>query len=291
MGDKKDKKNKKNKNSGLSTGQKVALGGAAAIALAGVAAVGTTAVGVGGYKIYKSQQGQDQDKSPMKLYAHVHSARNLQAADKKGTSDPYCVLTQGHVSIKTKPISKNLNPVWDERLEMGVYEKDLMAGELQVQVYDKDMLADDSLGSVRIPLSTIPHGTPKEFNLNLTGGSKKSNNGVVKMYLHFGPAQGGHPPQGGFSQQGHPQQGFPPQGQPYPQQGGYPSQQGYPPNPYGSQPQRDVQGYPPSSPYGSQAHPQNPYGGGSAPYGSQPPQNPYGSQVPPQGSPYGSQTP
>lgn len=83
--DKKDKdKKKKNKNSGMSTGQKVALGGAAAIALAGVAAVGATAVGVGGYKIYQSQQGEAQDKSPLKLHAHVISGSNLQAADSGG---------------------------------------------------------------------------------------------------------------------------------------------------------------------------------------------------------------
>ena len=50
---------------------------------------------------------------------------------------------------------------------MGVYEKDLMAGELTIKVYDKDLLADDSIGSTKLPLSSIPHGNPQEFNLKV----------------------------------------------------------------------------------------------------------------------------
>lgn len=50
---------------------------------------------------------------------------------------------------------------------MGIYEKDVMAGELTVKVFDKDLLSDDSLGSAKIPLSSIPHGQPREFNLNV----------------------------------------------------------------------------------------------------------------------------
>merc|ERR1711991_1242330 len=92
------------------------------------------------------------------------------------------------------------------------------------------MLADDSIGSTRLPLSSIPHNQPREFVLNLTGGQSKTNHGTVKMYLHFANAgpQGGHPQQGGYPQQG---------GNPYggPQQGGYPPQGG---SGYGS-------GYPP----------------------------------------------
>ena len=88
--------------------------------------------------------------------------------DNLGTSDPYCVLSQGAVSIKTKVIQKNINPVWDERLEMGIYEKDVMAGELVIKVFDKDMLADDSIGSTRLPLSSIPHNQPREFVLNVS---------------------------------------------------------------------------------------------------------------------------
>merc|ERR1712130_1018483 len=126
---------------------------------------------------------------------------------------------------------------------MGVYEQDLMAGELHVKVFDKDMMADDSIGTTRLPLSQIPHGQPREFSLNLTGGQSKKNDGVLKMYLHFtrdGAPAGGHMPQGGYPPQ---QGGYPPQGD-YPPQGGYPPQHGgYPPQGGYSSPQQP--GYPP----------------------------------------------
>ena len=85
-----------------------------------------------------------------------------------GTSDPYAALTQGDITIKTKPVTKSLNPTWDERLSMGIYERDVMAGELMIKVFDKDMLADDCIGSARLPLSHIPQHTPKEFIINVS---------------------------------------------------------------------------------------------------------------------------
>merc|ERR1712100_96751 len=164
-----------------------------------------------------------------------------------------------------------------------------MAGELVIKVFDKDMLADDSIGSTRLPLSSIPHNQPREFVLNLTGGQSKTNHGTVKMYLHFANAgpQGGHPQQGGYPPQG----GYPQQGG-YPPQGGYPQQGGYPNDP-NRQLEFPGQGYPPGpggSPYGSQAPPAY----GSAAPGGYPPGpggSPYGSQTPPGGSPYGSAAP
>lgn len=174
-------------NQGWSQNQKIALGVGLGVAAAGVAAIGATAIGVGGYKFYQSHQGSEQDKSPLKLYAHVHSARNLQAADRGSkeltlfflcfvkflifylldTSDPYVVLSQGHIQVKTKTINKNLNPMWDERLDFGVHERDRNTGDLHIKVFDKDTFSDDSLGDVHLPLSQIPEGHAKEFNLNV----------------------------------------------------------------------------------------------------------------------------
>merc|ERR1712063_73247 len=292
----KDKKKDKGTFSNMSTGQKVALGGAAAVALAGVAAVGAVAVGAGGYEIYQNQQGAAQDKSPLQLHAHIHSARSLQAADRGGTSDPYVMLTQNNVSIKTKPIQKTVNPVWDEHLTMGIYEQELMAGELHVKVFDKDMMSDDSIGTARIPLSQIPHGQPREFNVNLTGGQGKQNDGVVKMYLHFArdgaaPAgghapQGGHPHQGGYPPQqgGHPQHGYPSSP---PQQGGYPPQQGGYASGHRSDSSspHDSQGAYPSSPYPPQQSGYPQQGSYGSPYGSDASQASYaqGSYAPQQG--------
>ena len=86
---------------------------------------------------------------------------------KTGTSDPYVVLTQNNMAVKTKPVPKTLNPAWNEYLEMGIYEKDLITGELQIQVFDKDLLTDDSIGSAKLLLSQIPHNNAQEFNINV----------------------------------------------------------------------------------------------------------------------------
>merc|ERR1712137_1012044 len=291
----KDKKDKGKKSSGLTTGQKVALGGAAAIALAGVAAVGATAIGVGGYKIYQSQQGAEQDKSPLKLRIRVVSGHNLIAADSGGTSDPYVVITEGHVSVKTDPMPKTVNPVWNQDLEMGVVEASVHSGkELKLEVFDKDMLSDDNLGRATIPLNAIPLGNPQEFNIPLTGGCKKDNQGSLKLFMHFartgpgGPTPGGAPGEyrdqaqlGGY--QGYPPQGGPPgaYGSGGPPQGAYgsmgrPPQQGYPPQgAYGSMGGPPQQGYPP------QGGPPCAYGSGGPPQGYGAPQQGY----PPQGGP------
>jgi len=202
---------------------------------------------------------------------HVHSARNLQAADRGKTSDPYVVLSQGYISVKTKVIPKNLHPHWDERLEMGVAERDLQMGELHIKVFDKDTLRDDSLGDVRVPLSHIPHNSAKEFNLNLKGGESKINNGVVKIFLHFqrvGPPAGQAPGAGARAMGDY-------------NQGGYP----------GAQPGYGAPGYgaPMGAPgYGSGYPPQGPPMGGAPGYGAPMGAPGYGSGYPSQGPPMGS---
>jgi hypothetical protein len=62
---------------------KMAIGGAV-VGIAALAAAGAVVVGVGGYKVYQSQQGAQQDKSNLKLFIHAHSAQNVQAADGNG---------------------------------------------------------------------------------------------------------------------------------------------------------------------------------------------------------------
>ena len=115
------------------------------------------------------------------LWAHFDSS--------PGTSDPYCIVTVGYVSVKTKVQKKTINPVWDERLTMGVLDKQLEGGQLEIVVMDKDRIgSDDCIGRVAIPLTDIPRNTqtPKEFKLKLEGGiKKKANNGVIKIYLHM----------------------------------------------------------------------------------------------------------
>ena len=60
------------------------------------------------------------NKAEGKLIISVIEAKALKAVDFGGTSDPYVVVDVGDMSKKTKYISKNLNPSWNEQFELCV---------------------------------------------------------------------------------------------------------------------------------------------------------------------------
>ena len=92
----------------------------------------------------------------------VIKAINIIAADKSGTSDPYCKLklvqADGKVmpseEYKTKTIQRTLNPEWDETISMGTAfqnMKVLVGCKVVATLYDMDkgmFDADDPLGQI-----------------------------------------------------------------------------------------------------------------------------------------------
>ncbi|GAB1609829.1 extended synaptotagmin-1-like isoform X3 [Argonauta hians] len=82
------------------------------------------------------------------LYVHVHGATNLLAADKNGTSDPYCVVFSERRRIVTTPyVPRSLNPRWETHSEFFV--KDVTKTKLSFYVFDWDgrnIIDDDFLG-------------------------------------------------------------------------------------------------------------------------------------------------
>jgi hypothetical protein len=92
-------------------------------------------------------------------------ARNLTAADRGGTSDPYVKIRVttpvGYYSspsqFKTNVIKKTLNPQWNERWTF-VSTAPPQYCCLGMRVYDRDVRKDDHIGSIRLSLDTIAAG-------------------------------------------------------------------------------------------------------------------------------------
>eukprot|EP00455_Lapot_gusevi_P051406 TRINITY_DN7650_c0_g1_i2.p1 TRINITY_DN7650_c0_g1~~TRINITY_DN7650_c0_g1_i2.p1 ORF type:complete len:636 (-),score=195.09 TRINITY_DN7650_c0_g1_i2:4-1911(-) len=91
------------------------------------------------------------------LHVQVVEAKNLEAKDVTGTSDPYCTLKVGKNGIqkhKTKTILKTKNPVWNEPFTFGVSAEDLKH-DLVIKIYDEDRFRDELIGRVLIPLGQL----------------------------------------------------------------------------------------------------------------------------------------
>ena len=90
--------------------------------------------------------------------------------DRGGTSDPYtCLSMKRQVvegpkkQLKTRVISKNLNPEWNETFTFTIPMEEhtsnaLDAQILCVEVKDKDMLRSEFMGACEIDLSRLPAG-------------------------------------------------------------------------------------------------------------------------------------
>eukprot|EP01123_Difflugia_compressa_P008302 TRINITY_DN2435_c0_g2_i1.p1 TRINITY_DN2435_c0_g2~~TRINITY_DN2435_c0_g2_i1.p1 ORF type:complete len:150 (-),score=37.13 TRINITY_DN2435_c0_g2_i1:203-652(-) len=109
----------------------------------------------------------------------ILEARGLRAADSNGKSDPFVVVRiNGQKAHKTNVISKNLNPVWHEKLYVGTLKKgasvpvtpELMKDlSVVVSVWDHDTVSigtPDFLGVVTLKGEEIQSNFDKWFKLN-----------------------------------------------------------------------------------------------------------------------------
>ena len=100
----------------------------------------------------------------------VRRATNLVGKDRGGTSsDPYVVLKLGGQEQRTRTIKRNLNPVWEQRLDFRGSLADVLNQSLTVSVMDHDEITrDDSLGSLALPLrSQLEFTNRKDLSLDL----------------------------------------------------------------------------------------------------------------------------
>ena len=91
------------------------------------------------------------------LAIKVVEAKNLTAADKDDSSDPYCILRFNDNEKKTRVIDSTLNPVWNQYFYFNITS--YSTNELSIKIFDKDKLSkDDLLYEKIIPLKNLKCG-------------------------------------------------------------------------------------------------------------------------------------
>eukprot|EP01123_Difflugia_compressa_P004218 TRINITY_DN1557_c1_g2_i1.p1 TRINITY_DN1557_c1_g2~~TRINITY_DN1557_c1_g2_i1.p1 ORF type:complete len:150 (-),score=41.20 TRINITY_DN1557_c1_g2_i1:252-701(-) len=119
------------------------------------------------------------DRKQTYFVLSIIEAKGLRAADSNGKSDPFVVVRiNGQKAHKTNVISKNLNPVWQEKLYVGTLKKgasvpltpDLMKDMLiVVSVWDHDAVTigtPDFLGVCTLKGDEVQAGFDKWIKLN-----------------------------------------------------------------------------------------------------------------------------
>lgn len=99
-----------------------------------------------------AKPGNHNDHNLM-LKVGVIKARNLAPKDKGNTSDPYLVLTLGDAKQSTISIPKNLNPEWNETIELTI--ENIHSLLLEVKCWDKDRFKKDYMGEFDIALEDV----------------------------------------------------------------------------------------------------------------------------------------
>eukprot|EP00475_Leptophrys_vorax_P032002 TRINITY_DN4892_c1_g1_i3.p1 TRINITY_DN4892_c1_g1~~TRINITY_DN4892_c1_g1_i3.p1 ORF type:complete len:1239 (+),score=404.15 TRINITY_DN4892_c1_g1_i3:101-3817(+) len=97
------------------------------------------------------------------LRAHIYQARQLEAADLSGTSDPYCVIRCAGQSAQTSIKEQTLNPVWytTKCLSIQLPNPLSLAPDVIVEIFDRDLVGDNELlGRVSVPIRQIQTMNP-----------------------------------------------------------------------------------------------------------------------------------
>lgn len=206
------------------------------------------------------------------------NATNLKDKDWFGKQDPYCLLTVGGQTLRSRTATDGgKNPVWNQTFKFNVINEN----DLTITCKDEDVSADDVIGTGRAQLARArTAGTDRQSVPMMSRNGKQ--HGHVQITLTFvrnsalagGAPHGAVPGYGGYAAPPQYQAyGMPP---PYQAPYGAPPPYGYPPQPYGAPPPG---AYPPQ-PYGAPppgAYP--PQGYGAPPPGAYPPQG-YGAPPP-----------
>lgn len=130
------------------------------------------------------------DLPPAKLEISVLRAKDLIAADRGGTSDPYVRVHIGNtagVSKRTKVIKKTLNPEWCQTFNFYISAENRRE-RVTLECFDYDMVgADDSLGKFEIPLDSLVLEQEYLEWRKLDEDGDENNNGQVEIRYRLLP--------------------------------------------------------------------------------------------------------
>ncbi|KAJ8262996.1 hypothetical protein COCON_G00154530 [Conger conger] len=115
---------------------------------------------------------------------------NLAIRDRGGTSDPYVKFKiSGKEVFRSRTISKNLNPVWEESVSLLV---DNLREPLYVKVFDYDFgLQDDFMGSAYLYLESLEQKRTLDVTLDLKDSQYPDDDlGTLDLAVTLSPKEG-----------------------------------------------------------------------------------------------------
>jgi Ca2+-dependent lipid-binding protein len=124
------------------------------------------------------------------LIVTLKHASQLVAADVGGKSDPFCELSLGSETVRSKTMKSTLEPVWNETFTFHV--ADVGAATLDLACFDWDRVGNnDKLGTVSVPIADIAADDMREKSGRVTVDRdfalEGAKHGVVTLHFDLQP--------------------------------------------------------------------------------------------------------
>ncbi|KAF4320248.1 hypothetical protein BBO99_00005818 [Phytophthora kernoviae] len=114
--------------------------------------------------------------------------RNLKSMELIGKQDPYCQLTVGKFSKRSKTVARGgRNPYFGEEELLFWFGDDFWTNQIELRVFDEDIGSDDLIGEAKFSvLHFMAHRGTQEHEIPLRNGSSPAGEVVVR--IEFFPA-------------------------------------------------------------------------------------------------------